>query len=45
MISNMVLKDNASTIESKTRMNQEFKYEGQVHTISIFKSEENRDFS
>ena len=28
----MVLKDNVSTIDNKTRMNQEFKSEGQGHS-------------
>ena len=39
------MKDNVSTIDSKTRMNQEFKSEGQCqgHKISIFKNEEKQE--
>ena len=40
----MVLKDNVSTIDSKTKINQEFKSQGQSHTISIFKNEEKQGF-
>ena len=43
-INNMVIEDNVSTINSKTKMDQEFKSEGQGqdHLISIFKNEEKR---
>ena len=40
----MVLKDNVSAIDSKTRINQEFKSQGQGHKISIFKNEEKQGF-
>ena len=38
MISNMILKENVFTIYNKTKMDQEFKSEGQGHKISIFKN-------
>ena len=44
-ISKIVFKDNVSTVDQKTRMDQEFKSEGQGHKISILKkNQENQGF-
>ena len=43
-IENMVIKAYVSTINSKTRMDQELKSEGQGHKIYIFKNGEIRNF-